>query len=703
MVKNVIQFAILCLLAEAATAQSVTSEPSDYPVVLTPTRLKQSLQDVPASVTILTAATLSKFGITTIPDALRLVPGMEVTQVSGNDYRIDYHGTNVLEPRRMNVLIDGVSVYEPALSRVDWANLPVVIDDIDRIEVTRGPNSASYGPNSMLSIINIITKHPSDVEHVIASYTYGSKQTSTQTIRVGSTFGDTSFRLTASKDHNDGFDFVSRIGGGHDSTDLKRLNWRSITKLSESATFDVNAGYLTGTREIPFVEQFQQSNPDGQVRDFFLSGTFVQSFSPTHQLQVQGSTYGNQVRQEWITCPPTGLLVPELFALYQSNPAYANAIVARRPFPGASAADNALAAAAAQAIARLGARAAQPTCGTINQNLRERRDQIELQDTYVVSDQLRAVSGVGVRHQFGNSDTYLAGRVGNSMWWAFSNVEYRALPWLSLNGGGYAEHDALSSRVTFSPRIAANMKASDNQSFRFVVSSGTRAPDIVEQRANWAYSANDATPSLNGGTFGRFYQSARSPGGLKSERAVSQEIGYLLNVPSIGMLFDVKIFNDRLRDLISEKLQLSSYAPTNSGSVHLLGGELQANLQVSSELTAFANYAYLDNRGASNVDETTQYSRHSGSLGASYRFGNGWAASLAYYGASGNGLGQNSYGREDVTLSKTFSTDVGTVTTSINVRRLDNRAVTQYRDVGSIVQSSYDSRLQVFGQAKISF
>ena len=80
------------------------------------TRLRQSLADVPGSVTIITAEMLKRFGIVSIPEALRLVPGMAVTQVSGTDYRIGYHGTNILVPRRMNVLIDGMSVYRPALA-----------------------------------------------------------------------------------------------------------------------------------------------------------------------------------------------------------------------------------------------------------------------------------------------------------------------------------------------------------------------------------------------------------------------------------------------------------------------------------------------------------------------------------------------------------------------------------------------------------
>ena len=113
---------ILATPARAADDDAgLTNDP--LPVVLTPTRLRQSLADVPASVTIITANMLREFGVRSIPDALRLVPGMIVNEVTGFDYRIGYHGGNVLTPRRMNVMVDGLSVYRPGLARVDWAEI----------------------------------------------------------------------------------------------------------------------------------------------------------------------------------------------------------------------------------------------------------------------------------------------------------------------------------------------------------------------------------------------------------------------------------------------------------------------------------------------------------------------------------------------------------------------------------------------------
>jgi iron complex outermembrane receptor protein len=638
----------------------------------------------------------------TIPDALRLVPGMAVTHATGNDFRISYHGTSILSPRRMNVLIDGVSMYRPAFARVDWKELPVAIEDIDRIEVTRGPNSAAYGPNSMLAIVNIITRHAHDVERAMFSATLGSLDTAHLTGHFAASIGDTALRLTANREQDSGYDFVSRASDAHDSTRLNRLNLRSDTRIGAADNLSFHAAYVEGTKEVPFVDTFQRSFPDQRVRDYFIGATWTKSVAPTHELQFRANHSENRVRQDWVTCPPTATLLPELFALWQANPAYANTVLAGRVPSGGTANDNALAAAAIGAILALGPRAAQPTCTTPNQNLRQTRGDLELQDTYVFGERLRIVAGAGARQEGGESQTFLGGTVTTHSYRAFANAEYKPFEWLNLNAGGYVERDDLTGS-SFSPRFAANVHVARGQTVRALVSKGTRTPDIQEQRSNWTYSANDANPPLNGSTSVRFYQSAISPGNLRSERIWSREVGYLLNVQRLGMLLDLKAFDDRLTDLIAEKLHVASFQPTNSGSVRLRGAELQVNVEPSETLTLFWTYAYLENRDASTPLSGTQYSRHSGAVGISQALGGGWRWSLAYYGASGDGVGESHYGREDFILGKTFGMQRSRLTASLIVRHLDNRTVTYFRDVGDTLQSRYDDSVQIFGQLRLSF
>lgn len=690
-------------MAQASSAADIASDPESFPVVLTPARLRQSLQDVPASVTIITSEKLRKFGITSVPDALRMVPGMEVTQPTGTDVRINYHGTNILSPRRMNVLIDGVSVYQPAFTRVDWPHLPVTVEDIDRIEVTRGSNSAAYGPNSMMAIINIITKHPSDVERGFASTTIGSRGERDTTGRFSATLGPTSLRLTVNKHQDDGYDFLSRVGVGHDSTSLDRLNARSQTKLSSTTTLDVDTAYVAGTQEVPIADQYQTSFPDQKVQSYYLSAKLVSNFSPDHELQIRASHWSDNVRQQWSSCMPTTFFLPEIFNLWQANPNYANAVLGGRVPTGGTANDDALAALARQAIANLGTSGASPrVCGTPNFNIRQTRSDIELQDTFVFSEKFRAVTGIGARRDLGDSPTFLGETVTNMSWRVFGNIEAKPRPWLNINAGAYVEKDQLTGS-SFSPRLAANVHLSPLQSLRFVWTQGTRSPAIYEQRAKWIYSVTDATPQFNGSNNVTFFQSGMSPGGLRSERIDSKEIGYLLNVPTWGLVFDAKIFDDHLTDLISEKLQVSSFAPTNNNSVRLSGAEFQINSEISASWSAFLNYSYLVNHDASTIIETSQYSRHSGALGINHSFGDGWAWSLAWYGASADGPGQGHYGREDVTLSKSFRIDGARARASIIARRLDNKSPPYFRDIGSAPISSYDNRVQILGQIQVSF
>lgn len=684
----------------AADGQSLEST---YPVVITPTRLRQAIPDVPASVTVITADALRKFGITTVVDALRLVPGMQITQAGGHDLRINYHGTNALTPHRMNVLIDGISAYRPSYARVFWKQLPVAIEDIDRIEITRGPNSVTYGPNSMLAVINIITKHPKDVGPVMASAALGSQSTASATARLGVTADRTAIRVSVNSERDGGFDYLSRSKPqGHDATRMNRLNLRSQTEVSATTTLDFYGAYVEGVAEVPFADVYQASFPDAKTRDYYLGGVWTSQLSPMHEVQLRVNYANFSIRQPWVTCLPSALLLPELFALWQVSPAYANTILAGRIPSGGSAAADALAAAAIEAIGGLGQRARQPTCVTANQDLFESRFDLELQDTYVFSERLRVVAGAGARVQRGESQTIFAGPVSTTIYRAFINAEYKPRTWLHFNVGGYAEHDGLTGS-TFSPRIALNARLSDHQTVRVVLSKGRRTPDLYEQRANWSYTFSDLTPALDGSTSGRFYQSARAPGNLHDERIFSKEVGYLLSVPRLGLTFDAKVFDDELTELISEKLQVASFQPTNNGAVRLSGAELQTNVELSPSWSAFFNYAYLRNHQATTQLERTQYARHSGAIGLAHIFGAGWRGSLAYYGSSGDGVGETHYGRTDLTLGKAFSVQRTRWEASVIASRLDNKSVTYFRDFGSTLENSYNNRVQVFGRLKISF
>lgn len=155
------------------------------------------------------------------------------------------------------------------------------------------------------------------------------------------------------------------------------------------------------------------------------------------------------------------------------------------------------------------------------------------------SERLRVVGGFGLRHQGGESETFLGGSQTSRVRWLFGNAEYRPTARLTLNAGGYGEENTLSAS-TFSPRVAANLQIAPGHGVRFVYSTGTRSPDIHEQRSNWTYRLEDVTPPLNGSTSAFFYwlaaQTARDGWLERLPTDRSAWFGWMLELPQADLL-----------------------------------------------------------------------------------------------------------------------------------------------------------------------
>jgi len=166
----------LLLVGLALPVQAALTEAdflADLPVVLTVSRMTQALQDSPASVTVIDQDMIRASGFQDIADLLRLVPGFSVGYTRNNTFAIGYHGFADAYSRRFQVLVDGRSIYSPNFGEVNWGTLPLAMEDIERIEVVRGPDAAVYGANAFFAIINIISKDPSTTRGKMASVLVG--------------------------------------------------------------------------------------------------------------------------------------------------------------------------------------------------------------------------------------------------------------------------------------------------------------------------------------------------------------------------------------------------------------------------------------------------------------------------------------------------------------------------------------------------
>jgi iron complex outermembrane recepter protein len=157
----------------------------DIPIVTSVGRKEQSLYNAPAAVFVLTQRDIQRSGVTTIADALRLVPGVQVSRYNSHGWAVGIRGFNHFFSNKLLVLIDGNSVYNPVFAGVYWDSLDVLLNDIERVEVIRGPGGTMWGANAMNGVINIITKSAQDTQSSLLSVAAGNKLKYATELRYG--------------------------------------------------------------------------------------------------------------------------------------------------------------------------------------------------------------------------------------------------------------------------------------------------------------------------------------------------------------------------------------------------------------------------------------------------------------------------------------------------------------------------------------
>jgi iron complex outermembrane recepter protein len=153
--------------------------------VTTASKEPEQVWRTPAAIYVLTQEDIRRSGATSIPEALRLVPGVEVARVDSDHWSIGIRGFGAILASKLLVLIDGRSVYTPLFAGVYWQAQAVPVDDIERIEVIRGPGGTIWGANAVDGIINIITKSAKDTQGTMASLGGGNVDQGATSIRDG--------------------------------------------------------------------------------------------------------------------------------------------------------------------------------------------------------------------------------------------------------------------------------------------------------------------------------------------------------------------------------------------------------------------------------------------------------------------------------------------------------------------------------------
>jgi iron complex outermembrane receptor protein len=188
-------------------------------------RKKESLSDAAAAVFVITSEDIRRSGYTSIPEVLRLAPNLQVARVDASQYAITARGFNGTAANKLQVLIDGRTVYTPLFSGVFWDVQDVLLEDVERIEVISGPGGALWGSNAVNGVINIITRNSRDTQGTMISAGVGSMENGAAVRYGGKVNEDTTFRLYAKGFNRDN---TERANGTnvHDSWNKQQAGFR---------------------------------------------------------------------------------------------------------------------------------------------------------------------------------------------------------------------------------------------------------------------------------------------------------------------------------------------------------------------------------------------------------------------------------------------------------------------------------------------
>ncbi len=479
----------------------------ESPVVLTVSRMHKPISHSPASVSVIDREMIRNSGARELADLFRMAPGFFTGDLLGHTQVVTYQGLGHEFHRQMQVLIDGRSVFIPSYGGVPWARLPLMIEDIERIEITRGPNAVTYGSNAFLSTINIITRHAAEDAGGKVSLTQqmaNLSETDDIYVRIGDQIEDLDWRLSVGRESDAGYD------GRNDGKRQEKLNIRTDFLTAHNQFWSISAG----------INNSSLSEGDGQATDPLREARNTNSYQNLrwelieHDVQttIKLTHTRNELKDEFVA---RNVVVDETGT-----------------FPAVR---------ALVSFSRLSDR-------TDLEAYQNRRFNDQLSLNYGASlrkDEVQSLF-LFVDHEKYKQDTFNL----------FSNVEWKPLKDTILDLGFLSEDPEQGPR-TESYRFAA-IQAVRNHHLRFVSSSAKRHPILWEKNGQISFDV-EFEQALNP-PFDQF--PLQQPfllridwlnnATLKPESIFSNEIGLFSEFMDGRMVTDIKLFRYRISDQLED-------------------------------------------------------------------------------------------------------------------------------------------------------
>lgn len=523
-------------------------------VVNSVTHLDQTLPETPAAVTIIDRRMIEASPAVQVVDLLRMVPGLQTYFSNANKPGVTYHTLGDNYPRRLEVKVDGRSVYESLFSSVEWTTLGVELDDIDHIEVVRGANAPGDGSNAFLASINIITRSPLLDSGWRISGKVGGNHIRNGSVSYAGAIGEVNHRTRISYRSNDGFDDFANI---------------SLDDGAESLTFSSQGLWTpSATDSLEFKVGFSNSNMGvGQRNTTPRKLEYQYQHLQWHHLTKQDNQYEFSLYHNAMDI----LDITEPLGFYEA--------LSGLPDSPTKA-----------ALSQL------PDKVIIDgENYgRSERWGTEFRAIFDKRDDFRAVSGVALRHDYVSSEDLLnmQGSVSQTSYRLYTNAEWSVYDRVVFNGGVAGEHDDTGSHASY--RVASNFQLDANQSIRLAFNRGYRAPSLLEknQQTNIRYDENLI---LDG--------SIISDSDISKEKLSSSEIGYIGSFLDASVTFDLRVFRENVRNIIGERREQFPDVDgqinirDNTETINIHGWEWQAQYRPNLKFLVHTNFSQVHSGG----------------------------------------------------------------------------------------------------------
>ena len=482
----------------------------DVPIVLSASRLIQPIASAPSSITVIDAEMIRLSGARTIVDILRLVPGFQVGRLVNGNPIATYNGIAERYNPRLQLIVDGRPTYVPLYGGIPWGELPMALTDIERVEVTRAPNAATFGPNSFAAVVSITTRAPAARSGWFVDSEAGGNEFRSGTLSYHGAEKDFNYRLTIQGERDEGFRNIP------DKERSKLASVRTHWQINPTDRLAIDVGGIQGVHtELDTVIEENDLVAYPDTTNAYTQFVWERARSADESFRVQYYYNYFDIKDSKTTTFNLIEVIP--------NPDFEGLTID----------------------------------APVNRDSNSTRHEIEVQQTKRLNERHRIVFGGALRQDsvqgkyiFNDSMTRYV-----STQRLFAHSEFSASHKWLFNSGLMIENHTLSN-VSASPRLSVTHRYAPGHLFRLGYSRGTRTPLLLEEEGEVTLQYTIS----NGMVLNDQFIVDREQ--IEPETIDVIDLGYHYNNPRSHFSLDAKVSYHEMRDLIATDIVEETFGDT---------------------------------------------------------------------------------------------------------------------------------------------